>query len=139
MRHTIEAADPWWLSCLVENGDLNAGGPGGRLSGCHKELGIQTTKGAQLWISWPFLVHNLRLKLFMSGIVVLRSGSVLTSGKLSECFGKQLAPHFHKSVLVQKFQQINKIRNQKWSPASKLTCYSSWNRKNQKEAWCIKR
>ena len=51
LRHSsilVAAADPWWLSCLVENGDLHV------------------------------------------GIAVLRSGSLLTSGKLSELLSQDL-------------------------------------------------
>eukprot|EP00435_Cladocopium_sp_Y103_P011116 s2098_g2.t2 len=51
LRHStvlVAAADPWWLSCLVESGQLDA------------------------------------------GIVILRSGSVLTRGRLSELLGQDL-------------------------------------------------
>jgi len=57
----VAAADPWWLSCLVENGQLDA------------------------------------------GIVILRSGSVLTRGSLSELLGQDL-PELKTVVMTQASQ-----------------------------------
>lgn len=116
----------WRPSCRPISGHLlgeRGVGLRNKTLGHSKHQGHQSSK---LWMSSP-----LKLCMFwnsnslMSGIVVLRSGSMLKSGKLSERFGKHLAPQGHESVtvLVAKFQQINKYSRIKNDPQpSKLTC-----------------